>query len=89
MCRDDEAPGALAPGAIWEGPYRGGCLLTTVTDVDLLRPDSEGGRLKCNPYVSSDGTGYSEFFIILIEGECCIRSSRNYHRTDCKFTYPK
>ena len=20
MCRDDEAPGALAPGAIWEGP---------------------------------------------------------------------
>ena len=68
-CADDEN-NFIASGGTWTGPYRGGCLINAIYGTLTLHDDSV---LKCNFY-DGKGTGYSEFYIMLIDGVCCLRS---------------
>ena len=47
---------------------RGGCLIYKIFGTLVLHDDSE---LKCN-YYDGKGTGYSQFYIMLIDCVCCL-----------------
>ena len=54
------------------GNFCGHCLLTKI-ETTLMLPD--GRELKCNDYESS-GTALAKFFLMLLDGVCCVRSER-------------
>ena len=61
----------IPPGQTWTSPSRGGLLLYSIEKVSLI--SSDGVVFKCNDY-DSTGTGYAQFHVILIDGQCCVRS---------------
>ena len=69
-CADDEND-FIASGGTWTGPTRGGCLIDYIFATLILH---DGSQLKCN-YYEGLGTGYSQFYIMFIDGVCCLRSS--------------
>jgi len=75
-CSKDETYG-IASGDMFVGDFRGYCLLVNIKTT-LMLPD--GSELKCNDY-DSTGTALAEFFLMLHDGVCCVRSER---RTDQK-----
>ena len=68
-----EHPAQITSGSTWTGESRGGCLLEKIYTT-LIRPEDEGGNLKCSRYTTVTGTGYSEFYIVMYDGRCCVRS---------------
>ena len=71
FCETDYIPEGIRTGYMWTGPRRGGCLVEKIYTT-LARP---GGNLVCDNYYSSVGTTHADYFIILIDGKCCVRSS--------------
>ena len=71
-------------GYNWVGPYRGGCLITSIS-ATLKRDD---GDMTCKRYFSNGGTGYSEFVIILIGDVCCVESWAEDKKCDATFIGP-
>ena len=55
----------------WTSPSRGSLLLDGIERVSLI--SSDGIVLGRNDYESS-GTGYAQFYVILIDGKCCVGS---------------
>ena len=69
----------IASGGTWTaGTYRGGCLVTWIHSNLILH---DGNELMCKSYFSS-GTSYDTFFIMLIDGICCLRSDHQSN-TEC------
>ena len=72
FCEIDYIPEGIKTKYKWTGPPRGACLVERIfTTLDI--PDI--GPLKCAWYQSSTGTAYAEFFIIYVDGKCCVVSS--------------
>ena len=61
----------IPPGQTWASPLRGSLLLDGIERVSLI--SSDGVVLSCMNYESS-GMGYAQFYVILIDGKCCVRS---------------
>ena len=81
VCQSDFIPEGIVSGYLWTGPDRGFCLVTHIY-ATLTRPEDKGRELTCTYCTSSYGTAYSEYFIILVDGRCCVRSSHQ-SLTDC------
>ena len=66
----------LAPGGTWTAkPYRGGCMITEIHSTLLLRDGTGQGRvLECNYLSSGTYSSYWEFYMMWIDGVCCVRS---------------
>ena len=79
-CADDDNNFIASAGTWTAGTYRGGCLVTDIHSTLILN-DGTGRVLECASYWSG-GTGYSEFFIMWIDGDCCLRSSYQSN-TEC------
>ena len=75
-CVKDENNFIGSGGAWTVGTCRGGCLVTQIL-ANLIIPavtTSTGFRVvECAKYLSS-GTSYTEFYIMWIDGVCCLRS---------------
>ena len=73
-CRKDENTFIVSGGAWTVETCRGGCLVTQIL-ANLIVPDGTrtGRVLECAKYLSS-GTSYSKFYIMWIDGVCCLRS---------------
>lgn len=79
LCSDDIISEGIATGYKWTGPKRGLCSIDLIsTTLDLPT-----GPLECGPYANSSGTSRSEFFIIFINGECCVRGSNQDLHDSC------
>ena len=78
LCANDKNTNFMASGGTWTGPDRYGCLVNWIHSILIL---DDGSELDCKEY-TSHGTGYSDFFIILIDGQCCVRSSHESF-TEC------
>ena len=77
-CTKDEN-NVIASGGTWTaGPDRGGCLVTKILSTLILQ---DGSELECKPYLST-GTCYAIFFIMFIDGVCCLRSD-SQSTTEC------
>ena len=84
VCSKDENS-FIASGGTWTvGTSRGGCLLTEIHSTLILN-DGTGRELDCIPYLSA-GTTYAQFFIMLFDDVCCMRSSHQ-SPTECTLTY--
>jgi hypothetical protein len=75
-CADDEND-FIASGGTWTADYRGLCLVTEIHSTLII----DGREAQCAGYFST-GTGISEFFLMWIDGECCLRSSEQSN-TEC------
>ena len=76
-CTKDEN-NFIASGGTWTADYRGGCLVEEIHSTLKL---NDGSVVECARY-ESEGTGYSEFYIIWIDDVCCLRSC-NQSTTEC------
>ena len=76
-CTKDEN-NFIASGGTWTADYRGGCLVTHIHSTLKL---NDGSVVECARYWAT-GTGLSEFFLMWIDGECCLRS-RKQSNTRC------
>ena len=76
QCRPDRNR-FIGTGGTWTvQAERGICLITAIyVSLDIYDENKVGGygSMDCRSY-SSSGTGYSQFYIMLIDGECCTRS---------------
>ena len=79
LCSDDIISEGIASGYMWTGPKRGLCSIELISTT-LNLPT---GPLECGPYANSSGTSRSEFFIIFINGECCVRGSNQDLHESC------
>ena len=77
-CASDENSFIASGGAWTVGTCRGGCLVEAI--LSSLIPQ-DGSELKCKPYLST-GTGIASFYIMLHNGECCLRSWKQSN-TEC------
>ena len=66
------------------GEYRGGCTVEKIYTT-LIRPEHEGGNLECSHYRTMTGTGYSEFYIVMYDGRCCVLSFAE--KKECPIIY--
>ena len=60
------------------GPDRGSCLISAIHSTLILH---DGSEMTCKSY-SSTGTCYATFFIMLIDGVCCLQSDLQSN-TEC------
>jgi hypothetical protein len=76
-CADDDN-NFIASGGTWTADdYRGACMVTKIHSTLII----DGRAHQCWGY-SSTGTGLSEFFLMWIDGGCCLRSSEQSN-TEC------
>ena len=71
FCSDEYENSIIASGGTWtSGSDRGICLIKRIR-TKLI---TDGRSKLCWSYASGGGTGYSQFYIMWIDGDCCTRS---------------